>query len=94
MRPAADPRSSVYPVNLVATCARCHPDANQNFVRYYPHGDPKQRTKYPRLYWPWLLMTTLLVSVMGFFGIHTGLWLLRSALDHRHGDRRAGEAKP
>jgi len=85
MRPVDDPHSSVYPLNLVGTCARCHPDANANFVRYYPHGDPKERTKYPRLYWPWLFMTTLLVGVMGFFGIHTGLWLIRSALDYRRG---------
>lgn len=85
MRAASDPRSSVFPVNLVATCAQCHPDANQNFVRYYPHGDPKERTRFPRLYWPWLFMTTLLVGVMGFFGIHTGLWLVRSALEHRRG---------
>jgi hypothetical protein len=85
MRSASDPRSSVFPVNLVATCAQCHADANQNFVRYYPHGDPKQRARFPRLYWPWLFMTTLLVGVMGFFGIHTGLWLMRSALEHRRG---------
>lgn len=94
MRAATDPRSSVYPLNLVATCARCHPDANANFARYYPHGDPRERTKYPRLYWPWLFMTSLLVGVMGFFGIHTGLWLVRSAIDHRRAGSRAGETNP
>lgn len=94
MRAATDPRSSVYPLNLVATCARCHPDANENFARYYPHGDPRERTKYPRLYWPWLFMTSLLVGVMGFFGIHTGLWLVRSAIEHRRAGSRAGEANP
>jgi len=81
MRPASDPQSSVYPLNLVATCAQCHPAANQNFVRYYPHGDPTQRTKYPVLFWSWLVMTTLLVSVFAFFGLHTALWLTRLAIE-------------
>jgi hypothetical protein len=85
MRPATDPRSSVYPLNLVATCGRCHPDATWNFVKYYPHGDPTDRRRFPVLYWPWLLMTGLLISVMAFFGLHTALWLVRIAIDRRHG---------
>jgi class III cytochrome C family protein len=85
MRPASDPLSSVYALNLVKTCGRCHTGATWNFVKYYAHGDPTQRTKYPLLYWPWLFMTALLVGVMSFFGIHTGLWLMRSVLDRRRG---------
>ncbi|OYV71653.1 MAG: hypothetical protein B7Z72_06455, partial [Gemmatimonadetes bacterium 21-71-4] len=77
MLPATDPKSSVYPTNLVKTCARCHPRANANFVKYQPHGDPRNREKYPLLFWTWLFMTTLLVSVFVFFGIHTLLWLGR-----------------
>jgi hypothetical protein len=91
MRPAADPQSSVYPMNLVATCARCHAGANLNFIRYYAHGDPRQRTKFPLLFWPWLFMTVLLVGVMSFFAMHTGLWLLRSAIDRRRGRGHARE---
>ncbi len=85
MRPATDPQSSVNPVNLVATCGRCHQGSNQNFIKYYPHGDPRQRLKYPKLYWPWLFMTTLLVGVMSFFGLHTALWVTRIVIDHRRG---------
>jgi hypothetical protein len=65
-----------------------------NFVKYYAHGDPHQRTKFPLLYWPWLFMTTLLISVMGFFAIHTGLWFVRSALDRLRGGHSHSEAKP
>ncbi len=89
MRPANDPQSSVFAGNLVATCGKCHEGSSANFAKYYAHGDPTNRTKYPLLYWPYLLMTGLLVSVMTFFGIHSLLWLLRTLIDHR---RRAGAA--
>jgi hypothetical protein len=89
MRPASDTRSSVYAENLVATCGRCHANANANFVRYQPHGDPKERTKYPLLFWTWLFMTTLLVSVMAFFLLHTFLWVTRLAINRRRGRGRA-----
>lgn len=85
MRPATDPASSVYPLNLVHTCRRCHPAANEKFVRYYPHGDPGQRTRYPVLYWTRLAMTGLLAGVFAFFGLHTVLWLGRVAVERHRG---------
>jgi hypothetical protein len=81
MRSLTDPQSSVYPANLVVTCAGCHPAANANFVRYRPHGDPRDRAKYPVLFATWLFMTALLAGVFTFFGVHTTLWLTRLALD-------------
>lgn len=81
MLPASDPESSVHPDNLVGTCAQCHEAANENFIRYYAHGDHTNREEYPKLYWPWLFMTTLLVGVFGFFGVHTALWLGRVSID-------------
>lgn len=89
MRPASDIRSSVHAVNIVETCAQCHPAANQNFARYYAHGDPRQREKYPLLFWPWVFMTGLLAAVFTFFGAHTLLWLARLTID-RVRRRRAG----
>jgi nitrate/TMAO reductase-like tetraheme cytochrome c subunit len=71
--------------NLVATCGACHPNANANFVKYQPHGDPKNRSMFPRLFWTWLFMTTLLVSVFLFFGAHTLLWLGRLIIDRLRG---------
>jgi nitrate/TMAO reductase-like tetraheme cytochrome c subunit len=91
MRPASDPQSSVFPTNLAATCRQCHPGAGVKFAKYYAHPDPRARTRYPLLYWPWLLMTALLVSVMGFFAIHTGLWLVRSSVARARGEQ---EGKP
>jgi hypothetical protein len=89
MRKASDPRSSVNRANLVATCGRCHAGANANFVRYQPHGDPQDRARYPILFWSWLFMTTLLVSVMTFFLLHTLLWLTRLAINRLRGGRPA-----
>lgn len=85
MRPASDQRSSVFPANRVATCARCHPAANENFARYRPHGDPRDRARYPVLFWTWLFMTALLAGVMLFFGTHTLLWLTRIVINRRRG---------
>jgi len=77
MLEAKDPKSSVHKDNLVETCGACHQGANANFVAYKPHGDPRDKEKNPELYWVWLFMTTLLVGVFSFFGIHSLLWFLR-----------------
>jgi len=94
MLPASDEESTVHPLNLVGTCAQCHPDANWNFARYYAHGDHRDRQRYPALFWTWALMTTLLVSVWSFFGTYSVLWLGRSLVEkikgRRHGEPPAG----
>ena len=92
MRPASDIESSVYPLNLVETCARCHPKANDNFVRYFPHGDTHDRRRYPQLFWPWLLMTTLLIGVWAFFGVHSIMWVGGVAIERVL--RRSGKRTP
>lgn len=97
MRPASDPRSSVFAGNLVATCGQCHEQSNANFVKFYPHPEPTQRTKYPVLYWPYLFMTVLLVSVMAFFLLHTLLWFSREMIERGRGHGGhggAGEGAP
>lgn len=92
MLPASHPESSVHPENLVETCAQCHPNANENFVQYYAHGDPTDREGYPKLFWPFVFMTTLLVGVFAFFGTHTALWLGRVSLDALRGGREDEDA--
>lgn len=94
MLPADDPQSSVHQANLVETCGQCHQGANANFVQYRPHGDPHDRRKDPELYWVWLFMTTLLVGVFAFFGMHTLLWLARVGVGGRRGRTRAPPEAP
>ena len=81
--PPSDPKSMVYPANLVTTCGTCHPGANESFVSYQPHADPRDPHKYQALSAVTLFMNLLLISVLGFFGIHTILWFIRSKFAKR-----------
>ncbi len=92
--PASDPASSVSPAKIVSTCAQCHPGATTKFAQFHPHADPGNRARFPRLYYSYLLMTTLLIGTFAFFGLHTILWLPRSFVERlrqRRGDARRGD---
>lgn len=81
--PASDPRSSIAPRNLISTCGRCHHGATASFVTYQPHPNPRNRKLNPLLYYAYWFMNILLLSVLGFFGLHTLLWLIRSGFAER-----------
>jgi cytochrome b subunit of formate dehydrogenase len=85
--PAADPRSSVNPANLRATCGRCHGDkVTASFVSFKPHLDPRNPNDSRPVHYVWLFMTLLLVGVFGFFGLHDALWLQRSIRGSMRGE--------
>lgn len=73
-----DPNSKVGFQNVVVTCQQCHANANERFAGYLTHATHHDKVKYPILYYTYWFMTLLLVSVFGFFGLHTLLWLPRS----------------
>jgi len=73
-----NPKSSINPNNIVATCQKCHADANEKFTGYLTHATHSNKSKFPWLYYTFWAMTSLLVSVFIFFGLHTLLWLPRS----------------
>jgi predicted CXXCH cytochrome family protein len=79
--PASDPRSPVNKANLVATCGKCHTGANVSFVQYQPHANARNRKLNPALYFVRLFMNLLLAGTLGFFVIHTILWLIRARID-------------
>lgn len=79
--PRNDPKSKISEGNLVETCKSCHPGSNKSFVKYMAHADHKNKEKYPLLYYTFLLMTGLLLTVFGLFGIHALLWLPRSWIE-------------
>ena len=89
----SDPQSPVAPANLVATCRKCHPRANANFVLYDPHADPDNREKSPMLYYAALTMESLIIGVFAFFGLHTLLWFIRS-LQERFRTEPPGSSPP
>ena len=80
VQPASNPESKLSAKNQLATCRQCHPTAGPNFAGYMAHGDHSDKQNYPLLYWVYVCMTALLMSVFAFFGVHTLLWFVRSAV--------------
>ncbi len=81
IRPLKDPESRVSKANLVTTCAKCHPAANANFVRFDPHANHRDAKNFPVLHGVWLYFMIMMSAVFGFFGLHTLLWFVRSTVD-------------
>lgn len=79
--PPSDPRSTVSPSKIVATCRQCHPRATAAFAEFHPHADYRNKARSPKLYYTYLFMTGLLVAVLASFGLHAVLWLPRSLVE-------------
>ncbi len=75
---ASDPTSSIGFNNIVETCQTCHEDAHRRFTGYLTHATHHDPAKYPILFYTYWAMTSLLIGVFGFFGLHTLMWLPRS----------------
>jgi len=79
--PASDPDSMVSEQNLVATCATCHPGANENFAGFLPHVDPSSPSS-SFLVWTFNILYLMLISVVFSFGaVHSGLYIYRGYKD-------------
>jgi len=87
VHPRDDDRSLVSDGRILETCQSCHAGATEGFTAFQPHADHNDAEKYPYVYWSYRLMTGLLICTFTFFGVHSGLWLTRSAID---GWRAAG----
>ena len=77
----------------VEMCAKCHEGASANFAGYHAHADHDDKENYPILYYSFVFMTTLLVSVFILFGIHTAFWLLRSVFLYLNDSKTFHETK-
>lgn len=84
--PAGDPRSSVHRDSLAATCGQCHGEVSAEFLSFDPHSDPSDRERNRAVYYVWLFMTSLLIAVFTFFGLHDLLWLQRLIVGWRRGE--------
>ena len=83
---ADDPTSSVHPDNRLATCGNCHDDISEAFATFDPHNDPTNPEDNFYVYVVWVFMTSLLIGVFAFFGIHDLLWLQRSVVGVMRGE--------
>ncbi len=75
-----NPESAVGPKNIVKTCKKCHENANVGFTGYLSHATHNDNDALFYTFWG---MTSLLLGVFGFFGLHTLLWLPRSIIEAR-----------
>jgi cytochrome b subunit of formate dehydrogenase len=83
-----DPDSNLSEANRLTTCQKCHPQANVKFVQYQPHADYRDSAHFPLLYGVWWYFIVVMSLSFGFFGLHSILWLVRSAIERlRHGPR-------
>jgi hypothetical protein len=92
--PADDPRSTVAPTRLVATCGRCHPKANERYVKFDPHADAEDPRRNKAVHFTASFMKVLLVGVFAFFGVHTALWFPREIVERRRRKRAAAGPPP
>jgi hypothetical protein len=77
----SDPQSSVNQANLIETCGKCHPGANQNFVQFMVHVDPTSPHS-SLLVWFFYAAYILLITVVFSFGfVHSGLYIYRGFKD-------------
>ena len=76
--PVTDLRSRLSRVNIVKTCAKCHPGSNRRFAGYLTHATHHDPQRYPFLFYTFWGMTSLLVGTLLVSGLHTLAWLPRS----------------
>ena len=75
-----NPNSMVGYKNIVNTCKKCHENASLEFTGYLTHATHNDN---PVLFWSFWIMTSLLIVVFTFFGLHTLIWLPRSLKQRR-----------
>lgn len=80
--PISDPQSRLSSQRIVETCRQCHASANTSFTGYAPHADPHDSKNFPMLNKAYWFMTSLLICVFAFFGVHTLFWLGRSLVEY------------
>jgi formate dehydrogenase gamma subunit len=87
--PSSDPRSSIHKANLVKTCGKCHPGANENFTKGKIHVTVAS-TDEKIIYWVSTIYIVLIISIVGSMFIHNVLDWIRKTIDrykqkHSHG---------
>ncbi len=72
VRPSTDPKSSINPSNLPATCGKCHPGASENFAKGSVHVSVT-RQQAPILYYVRTFYLLMIVGTIGAMAAHNGL---------------------
>ena len=76
-------------------CAKCHEGANISFATFKVHepkaSDPATRKTFASLYYSNWFMSLLIVGTLGFFGLHTLIWMGKESY---HAVKEKMEPKP
>ncbi|MCP3905068.1 MAG: hypothetical protein GY715_15700 [Planctomycetes bacterium] len=84
--PISDEHSRLFGEARVETCRQCHEGAPASLADFDPHADYLDRDRYPLLNAVWWYFAIVISSAMGFFGLHSILWFIRSLIERvRHG---------
>jgi formate dehydrogenase gamma subunit len=80
--PSTDPRSTIYATNLVDTCGKCHPGANDNFVQSKVHIDINSASSGTGVgekinWWVRRVYLVLIIGTIGFMFVHNFLLFVR-----------------
>ena len=80
--PSSDPRSTIYPANLVATCGQCHPGATVNFAQSKVHVDVAAASSGGEFgtkvnWWVRRVYLVLIVGTIGFMLAHNLLLFIK-----------------
>jgi formate dehydrogenase gamma subunit len=92
--PSADPRSTIYRTNLLATCGKCHPGATENFAAgkiHLPQQEtPAQASDFGGKVNAWVrrIYIFLIVATISVMLLHNGLLFLRKWLRLHRSERR------
>lgn len=87
--PSDNPESTISQTHIMETCGKCHENVNENFVKMLSHYDPMAAEDHPVLDVIHIFMVWLLRITLTIFGLHTILWLVRSAINRiKHGPKK------
>jgi hypothetical protein len=82
--PQANPQSTVSDENVVATCATCHPGANESFSTYIVHIDPRDPSDSLLVFLTYAFYILLMTVVFTFGGVHTVMYFYRGRKEGRY----------
>ncbi len=78
IKPSSDPTSTIHKANLVKTCGKCHPGANENFTVGSIHVTMTEKEE-PVLYWIATIYIILIGSTIGGMFFHNFIDFVKKA---------------
>jgi cytochrome b subunit of formate dehydrogenase len=78
IKPSSDSTSMISKANLVATCGKCHPGANERFTIGSVHSTSENKDE-PLLYWIATIYLVLIIGTIGGMFIHNLLDFIKKS---------------